>query len=97
MITDYYHTSQTIIPRHWNQILALRSDQEEFGIEGDESVPMTKLGNETNEWNCRYMIMGEYLDLEVTCEAPASSIMPTSREYQRAVQWINNHRVALAA
>ena len=68
--------------------------QGDFDILGDETVPMTKLGNLTNEWNSRYMILGEYLDLDVACEAPNSSIMPSSPPYVRAVNWINQRRAA---
>ena len=68
--------------------------QAEFGIEGDESVPMVKEGNETADWSAKYMILAEYLDIYSCLERPSGSILDRHPEIVRAHQWITAKRVA---
>ena len=68
--------------------------QENFGPDGDESVPSVVVGNLTMKYTVAYMILAEYCGLDIVIEQPMTSTLLRHPVMEEAVRWIRAHRVS---
>lgn len=67
-------------------------DQGGFGPDGDPSVDIVGVGNETMRWTMAYIALAELMGCWVAVEQPSSSTMFNHPTVQTTILWVNQSR-----